>query len=265
MRLDDVAPRTLLLGGLAGWAVLAWILALAGMGSRLPPGEPGAVRAAPVPSLPPPAADAPALGPISQYATTAARPLFATDRRPHPFFLQGEGGGPAEAPEFDLVLTSVLITPQATIAIVQKPDGSAGWRVRMGEAPESHPNWTLVRLEPRRAVFQGPEGQKELALRVFDGKGGATPTASAVPGPANVDPPATMGGVPVPTPPPPPPTGVDTGTKGPPSADANAPDPAQIEAIRRRIEQRRRELRQRADPSSPQPANLNQAPPTEIR
>lgn len=265
MRLDDVAPRTLLLAGLAGWALAAWILALAGMGGHLPARRPGPITTASVPSLPPPATT-PVLGPAAQYATTAARPLFATDRRPHPFSLQGESGAPAEAPSFDLVLTSVLITPRASMAIVQKPDGTEGWRVRLGESPEPHPNWTLVRLEPRRAIFQGPEGQKELGLRVFDGKGGAAPSALT---PAQIDPPATMGGVnpPVPAPPSPapPPTGVDATTKGPTTTDPAAPDPAQIEAIRRRIEQRRRELRERAEQSSPQPANLNQAPPTEIR
>ena len=87
MRLDDVAPRTLLLGAFAGWALAAWILALAGMGGQLVGPASGSL---PAPALPPvPPAGEPALGPFAQYEAIAARPLFATDRRPHPFFLGG--------------------------------------------------------------------------------------------------------------------------------------------------------------------------------
>ena len=37
MRLDDVSPRTWLFGAAAGWALAAWMLALAGMGGRVVP------------------------------------------------------------------------------------------------------------------------------------------------------------------------------------------------------------------------------------
>lgn len=246
MRLEDVAPRTLLLGVAAGWAVSAWLLALAGMGGRLPPPEGDALRAPALPAMPPPAAAA--LGPAAQYAGIAARPLFSTDRRPHPFFLQGTGQAD-EAPAFDLVLTSVLITPQAQLAIVQKPDGSGAWRVRVGDAPEAYPGWRLTAIAPRSATFVGPEGEKTLPLRVFDGQGGAAPTAMAPP------------------PPPPPPVEMPgrvppgAATAAPPPTDAStAPDPEQIEAIRRRIEARREAMRQSAQNANP-PASAPTAPP----
>lgn len=253
MRLDDVAPRTLLLGAFAGWALLAWVLALAGMGTRLPEGPGGAITSSVVPSLPATEAG-PALGPLPQYGEIAARPLFATDRRPHPFSIAAENGQPDAPVEFDLVLTSVLITPQTGIAIVQKPDGSESWRVKVGEAPDSQPNWHLVSLKPRSAVFQGPDGQKELALRVFDGKGGVSPTASrpTTPAPDAGGLPATgpVAGPPVPpTPPVPPATSATT-----------TPDPAQIEQIRQRIEARREEMRRRAQNATP-PATVAPTPP----
>lgn len=239
MRLDDVAPRTLLLGAFAGWGLLAWILALAGMGRHLPAGESGAITTSRVPELPR-AEAAPVLGPFAQYGEIAARPLFATDRRPHAFSIAPENGQPEAAAQFDLVLTSVLITPQASIAILQKPDGSQAWRVKVGEAPEPQPNWHLVSLKPRSAIFQGPEGQKELTLRVYDGKGGVPPGAAT--GALPVDPPASMGTVaPVPAAPP-----------APPATDATTtPDPAQIEVIRQRIEARRAEMRRRAQNANP--------------
>ncbi|MFZ5656702.1 MAG: hypothetical protein ACOY37_06540 [Pseudomonadota bacterium] len=250
MRLEDVAPRTLLLGTAAAWAVAAWLLALAGMGARLPAPDTEAMRAPPLPALP--QSTAPALGPATQYAAIAARPLFSTDRRPHPFSLQGAGGQPGDAPAFDLVLTSVLITPQARIAIVQKPDGSAAGRVRVGEAPEAYPGWHLTGIAPRSATFAGPEGEKTLQLRVFDGQGGAAPTATAPTPPAGpVPPPVEMpgpGAGTVPTPAP------------PPTDAAAAPDPQQIEAIRRRIEARRAAMRQRAQNANP-PTAAPPAPP----
>lgn len=259
MRFDDVAPRTLLLGALAGWALMAWVLALAGMGGHLPGPASGSIPAPPLPPMP--RGDAPALGPLAQYDATAARPLFAVDRRPHPFSLQTGNGQPAEVPDFDLVLTSVLITPQAEIAIVQKPDGSDSWRVRMGDAPGAFPNWRLTSLAPRSATFTGPEGEKTILLRVYAGQGGMPPGAGPGPAPGTVETPGRVPApAPVPTPAPvpaPPPS-----APVPPSTDAaSTPDPEQIEAIRRRIEARREQMRQRAQNTNP-PSTATPAPPT---
>lgn len=249
MRAEDVAPRTLVLGAVAGWALVAWLLGLAGMGRHVP--EPGS-GSIPPPALPPvPRVSAPALGPPAQYAATSARPLFATDRRPHPFSLQTGTSEAAQAPAFDLVLTSVLITPQARIAIVQKPDGSGAWRVRMGDAPEAYPNWRLTGLAPRSATFAGPEGEKTLALRVYDGQGGAAPTATTPVPPVPVEMPGPVPAGPGAAVPP---------TPTPPATDASTPDPEQIEAIRRRIEARREQMRRNAQNANP-PATVAPPPP----
>lgn len=263
MRFDDAPPRTWLLAALAGWALIAWALALAGMGGRigLLDEDPGLLR--PLPPLRPAAAER--LGPLGQYAEIAARPLFSTDRRPKPFSLQG-ASGEAQAGEFDYRLTSVLITPGLQLAILQPPDGSRSVRVRVGEAPESHPAWRLAALNPRSAVFESPEGERTLELRVFDGQGGQppTPTAAPVPRPGapgmnnpadgSVPParpivdaprPAAVPNPAVPVPPPPP---ADA-----PAGDAAAPqtDQAQMEAIRQRIQARREQLRQQQSRTQP--------------
>ena len=251
MRLDDIAPRTLLIGAFAGWAAAAWVLALAGMGGRVPEGRGGAITGAPLPTLPK-TATAPSLGPYAQYAEISARPLFATDRRPHPFSLVPANAAGADAPpEFDLVLTSVLITPQARLAIVQKPDGSEAWRVRVGEAPDALPSWHLVELQPRSAVFEGPDGRKELALRVFDGTGSPAANASSPPAPMSGGSPMPVPrSEPAPTPP------------APPATDAaSTPDPAQIQQIRQRIEARREEMRRRAANANPPAPVASPTPP----
>ena len=266
MRADAWNVRTWLLAVVAGWAVLVALLALFGLGSRITPlpADPDLVQS--LPSLP--AAPPERLGPVEQYADVAARPLFSEDRRPKPFFLSGEE---AAAPAFDLVLTSVLISPSLQLAIVQPAQGGEGLRVKVGESPVGFPGWQLSELGPRRAVFDGPEGRRELELRVFDGAGGQPPTqvAGATPGAppltvppaAAVAPPAAPGGrttggnsPPAVTPTP---QGAPASTPVTPSpaADAAAPTATteeQMEAILQRIEQRRAQLRQQqAQPTTP--------------
>lgn len=262
MRVDTAGPWTWLAAGAAGWGLLAWVLALAGMGGTLPARADDAALAKPLPPLRQPVPSR--IAPLGQYAEIGQRPLFATDRRPKPFFLQGEGD-PNAAVAFDYVLTSVMITPNLQLAILQPPDGSQSLRVKLGDAPEPQPAWRLVSLGTRNAVFEGPEGQKTLELRVFDGAGGQRPTPTAAPdaaaqraqatqaaaaadanerpgpqGPAETDPA---------TPPPAPPRPVTSPST--PSTQAPTTPEAQMEAIRKRIQARREQLRREAAQAQP--------------
>ncbi len=267
MRVDDLGPKTWLLAGVAAWGVLLWVLALAGMGARVGEAEvdseaqrlPGAVPAAKE-----------RLGSLGEYMEIGQRPLFTENRKPAPFTITGNGETP-EANTFDFVLTSVLITPQAQVAILRPPgDTAQPVRVKMGEAVQGAQQWSLAVLNPRQAIFRGPEGEKTLELRVFDGVGGAPPTAMnfapppppappvGMPNPAGgVSPPAQPGYVqsgPVPPPPAPPgadqpgvPTPVEQASTAQATADsgqqADLSSQQQLEAIRRRIEARRAQLR----------------------
>lgn len=256
MRRDAWTARTWLLAAVAGWALLAALLALFGLGSRIAPlpADPALVQA--LPSLP--ASPPERLGALPQYAEVGQRPLFSEDRRPKPFFLSGEK---TAAPAFDLVLSSVLITPALRLAIVQPAQGGEGLRVKVGDAPAGFAGWRLVELEPRRAVFEGPDGRRELALRVFDGTGGQPPTAIArgAPGPVPMAPRAT-GGNQAPVAMPNAPGQAPAPVPAPAAASADAASEAQpapttdqqMEAIRQRIEQRRAQLRQQqAQPTTP--------------
>jgi general secretion pathway protein N len=274
MRIEGVAPRTWLLATVAGWALLAWLLALVGLGGHVArlPDDPSLL--ARLPQLAPPAP--PRLGPLAQYSEISARPLFSEDRRPQPFSINPDGDDNA-APTFDYVLTSVLITPTLKEAIVQPTAGGDSIRVKLGEAPEAQPAYRLTALNPRNAVFEGPDGEHSLDLRVFDGTGGEPPTAvstegqpdarrptAALPGrgPARQPVrPATRPAVPAPAPPPPADTEADDGDAADANADADASSndagpntEAQIESIRKRIEQRRAQLRQEAQTPPTAPA-----------
>jgi general secretion pathway protein N len=251
VRVDSAGPRTWLLATVAGWALLAWVLALAGMGGRaaLLADDPGLLQSLPQPRPSPPER----LGPLGQYAEIGARPLFAEDRRPHPFSLQPANGEEAETNTFDYVLTSVLITPQLHMAIVQPSQGGDSVRIKLGEASEDIPAWRLVELNPRSAVFEGPEGRKALDLRTFDGVGGQSPTEVSA-GDPTANAPSTAGTRPSPGSA----VQVDADSAAeaapepsvPPSMPASAPQPAstekQMDAIRKRIEARRAQLRQEA-------------------
>jgi general secretion pathway protein N len=265
MRFDSASPRTWLLAATAAWAVLALLLALFGMGNRVSKKaeDPSLVRA--LPTLPKAAPER--LGPLSQYGEIVSRPLFADDRRPHPFSLQPQGS--EETKTFDYVLTSVMITPNFQMAIIQPPDGSsAPLRIKLGESNDALPNWSLQQLDARSAVFVGPEGERRLELRVYNGVGGEAPTAvtqpgarpqgqpvngpvqtTPAPGPAsrpiqsaNADAAAPQG------PPVIPPETPATAPATPDRATPNQPmtEQAQMEAIRKRIEARRAQLRQEA-------------------
>lgn len=213
-RLLQAGPMTWVLAAVCGWAVLLWLAALFGLGGRI-----GLVKAPPMTPLPKPLPAASGrLGLLSDYPQATDRPLFTPDRRPRPFLaagtdaaIAGAGGG-----DLDYVLTGTLITPTLRMAIIQPSNGGDALRVREGEVPEGAAGWRLVEVQARRAVFEGGGGQMALDLRTFgaDGSGGAKP-ADAPPAPRD------------------------------PTPEADASDAEQqADAIRRRIEARRRELQQ---------------------
>lgn len=224
-RFERARASTWLLAALATWAVLLWLGALLGMGSHL--------RATPVLAadpLPQPTVVEPArIGPLAQYAEAASRPLFTQDRRPRNFMATGpEGTGEgAPAQTLDFILTGVLISPQVQLAMLQPTGGGESQRVRVGKSPEGVAGWQLLSLEPRRAIFQGSNGQVTLDLRSYGDAGK---------GEAPRPPDGAMAASP----------GVNANAVVQAAADTVAPPPtdqARIEAIRRRIEARRAQQR----------------------
>lgn len=216
---------TLLAAALAAWSLGLLLLALLGLGGRVGPHPPDLALA---PALPDPvaAAESPRLGPLADYRAVGERPLFHPDRRPLPVMAVA---AEAETP-FEGVLTSVLLTDRLQMAIFSEQGGALPRRVRLGENVPGTA-WRLAALEPRRAVLEGPGGQRVLDLRVFDGKGGAVPTTVGFATAAT-----SAGSVP-----------------GNPEAEAEAvrrsvQQQAEVEAIRARIEAHRARLREGAPP-----------------
>lgn len=238
-RFDQAGPLAWLLAAGAGWALLLWLAALLGMGGRVAQAQ--ASVAAALPQARPAAPDR--IGPLAQYAEAASRPLFTQDRRPRSFLATGpEGDGAAQSQSLDFILTGVLISPQVQLAVLQPSGGGDAQRVRLGKSPEGAAGWRLIEVQPRRAIFEGGGGQTALDLRTFGDAGApaATPVAMSAPAPA------------VANAAPPPPR---------PQADAGEPQnqEARIDAIRKRIEARRAQMRAGQTGSSA-PASSTQPP-----
>lgn len=265
MRIDSFGPRSWLLAALAGWALLVWVLTLFGLGGQIRPLPDDPSLASALPKLPQQAPER--LGPLAQYSEIAARPLLSQSRKPQAFFISGQEGG--EQPQtFDFVLTSVLITPQLQMAILQPAQGGEGVRLKVGDAPESAQGWRVSEIHPRSVVIEGPEGPRTLELRVFDGLSGQPPSASP-PSPgsgAPIQPPGSGTAVPPPgspvmaTPSPPMPVSpaANAGPAPPQGSEPAAVEAPmtteqQMEAIRKRIEARRAQLRQQGQ--APPPPN----------
>lgn len=209
-----------------GWSAAFYLLTQLGLGGRyvLHPDDPEAVQQLPELSL---ARAESQLGPMSEYAVAADRPLFNPDRRPLP-----ASGADAEAEQapvapvatpLDVVLTSVIMAGNKHIAIVTDRTGNKTYSLRIGESlAGDQSSWRLVELKPRSAVFEGPAGRSRVDLRVFDGSGGQPPTPVSIPGDAAVEP-------------------------APESGDAAEQTPeSRAEMIRKRIEERRRQMREEA-------------------
>ncbi|MEO6226703.1 MAG: hypothetical protein ABIO61_02450 [Thermomonas sp.] len=245
-RFQRAGPLTWLLAACTGWALLLWLAGLLGMGHAVPP-TPVITLDGALPQPGPPIRDR--IGPLGQYAEAASRPVFASDRRPHAFMAtspDGEDGAGEQAQALDFILTGVLISPQVRLAILQPSGGGESIRVREGMSPEGASGWRLVDVQPRRAIFEGSNGESSLDLRVFGDA--APPIATAVV--RTSDAPGT--------------TATDGSSQdaadGAGAASTPPDQTTRIEEIRRRIEARRAQLRGDAstNPVSPPGAPAKQ-------
>lgn len=230
---------TLLLGAFALWCLLVAVCVYAGLGGRyrLHPDDPSQVP--PLPAVDLSRAQNPLQG-LADYAVVGERPLFNADRRPLPPPESAET--PAEAPAppapLEVVLTSVVMSGDIRIAIVQDKKTNKSQSVRVGNAMAGdQAGWKLIELSPRKAVFEGPTGRSEVELRVFDGSGGEAPTALVAPV-AVTDPASAAANAAA--------ASTVAGQDNPQTPEARA------ELIRKRIEERRRQMREEAERANKQ-------------
>ena len=145
-----LTPMLVLAAAALGAVLVALMLGL-GQGVRwraprapapLPPTGRGA-------ALPPPQ-------PLDRFATVWQRPLFRPDRRPGAQAGDGAAVG-------DLALTGVILSPGLRMVLAQDKTHHRDLQIAEGKTtPDGR--WTLVEVQPRAAVFDGPEGRVELKL-----------------------------------------------------------------------------------------------------
>ena len=234
-RFEQAGPLTWLLAAGAAWAVLLWLAALLGLGSAVSP-TPTIATVTPLPKARAAAPDR--IGPLARYADAASRPLFTQDRRPRSFIATGSDDTlQAQSQSLDFILTGVLISPQVRLAILQPSGGGESQRVREGDAPDGAAGWRLIAVEPRRVVFQGNGGESSLDLRTFGDAG--EPSKRSM-GDGNT---AAIGAAIA---------AAQAATDAADAAPVAANEAARIDAIRKRIEARRAQMRN-ADPNRPAP------------
>lgn len=178
--------------------------------------------------------------PLSHYAAVWQKPLFNPDRKPAP---ESGGSGSARVSIGDLELTGIMLTPDVRVALLHDRRSGRDVRVREGESlPESA--WTLRELKPRGAVFEQAGQRTELVLKVPDAPpAGPAPESKSAP-PAGKGAavksagPATSGSAPIPL--------KRAGNKPAPAFQDNASQRrARLQALKARIEERRRQMQAR--------------------
>lgn len=169
---DQVGLHTRVLAVVAAVPLLIWVAALFGLGRQVG-ALPAEVVAPSLPSLP--AAGMPAVS-VPDNEEMLARPLFASDRLPHPFVI----GGNEPTGTTTLRLTGVLMTPTLRMATLTTDQGRS---IRLRVEGEAQGGWRLLSLEPRAATLSGPSGVLNLPLQVSRGdqavNGRGTPVGAA--------------------------------------------------------------------------------------
>jgi general secretion pathway protein N len=235
---------TRVLYGTVGALAALYLLLLAGFGRGVPSASPGETDPLPTLQLSETQVHLPGL---DFYDDLASRPLFAEDRKPQPKVAETSEEPAPEVPPtapLNIALTGIIHTPQAKIALVR--DNSTGRALSLKERmplPGDQGAWLVKAIEPRRVVFEDTGSQTETTVDLPIGTasaasagGGNVPRSTMAPAAAN----AAVAG-----------TNVEA-AKAAAAGTAPEEDPVARRAaeIRRRIEERRAQLRRDAQQSA---------------
>jgi general secretion pathway protein N len=170
-----------------------------------------------------------------EFGELVARPLFNETRAPEEQPESADATAEGAAQPLNVQLTGVILAQGLQLALVRDTTNGETARVRVGQPLEgAMAGWKLVELQPRLAVFDGAGlGRQELPLTV-DTKGAPpppAPVAAAQPAPVAAQPAAPN---------------AQPAVGNPAAPVPVAGQPASADEIRRRIEERRRQLREEA-------------------
>ena len=190
------------------------------------------------------------LPPETEFDVVHERPLFNEDRKPAPDQPTEVAADVPPPPALNINLTGTIRSPGVSLVMVQ--DKSKNQSVALKEGmplPGDLSAWTLEKVKARSAIFKSTAGEEiEVELTVAAGSpktGGTKPGSAASTAPA-FGPGPGPSTAPAPT----------TASKGPPSTSNQSED------LQKRIEERRKQMREAAERNRkqgqpPPPANPN--------
>lgn len=167
------------------------------------------------------------LPPEAQFADTTARPLFNDDRKPTPETSDTPDVPPPPQVPLNIALTGIILTPQVSLAMVHDKLKNKDLALKEGMPMEGDQGgWTLTRINPRSAIFRETSGE-EVEVELSTAVASPNPVAHAPGGPAPQRP---------------------AGQVAPPAQPVAGPvQNEQSQALQRRIEERRAQMREEAE------------------
>jgi general secretion pathway protein N len=227
MSVQGAKLLTIVLAGICGFLLLLALLLQAGWGRGyrwLSPDDSAALAAAGIDREPF------KLPPESAYAATDARPIFNEDRKPTPELPDEQSAPPPPSVPLNISLTGIVLTPQLHMALIQDKGKNNTVALKEGmPMPGDQGGWTLIELKQRSAIFKetaGEEVEVELTTAVASQKPANQASGrqgkAGQPGAAGAKPPAQP-------------------------ASANGANPQASEQLQRRIEERRKQMREEAE------------------
>ena len=241
MNVQTARLMTTALGAACGFFVLTALLQYAGVGRgyRWAPDDPDSA-----PTLPGGAIDEKPLKlpPSSAFAEVDAHPLFNEDRAPTPAGAEGDDSAVPQSP-LNIQLTGIISTPSVKIAMVQDKARNQSVALKVGMPLEGdQASWTLVEVKPRSVVFRSAANERsEVELE--------TSVAQPQPQrPANTRPTRTAANT----------NNNSTGARN----NAKGGDKRDSGDLAKRIEDRRRQMREDAENQRNQAGKGKQPPPS---
>ena len=181
--------------------------------------------------------------PANAFSEVDAHPLFNEDRKPTP--VDASAGDEAAAPQnpLDITLTGIVSTSSVKIAMVQDKARNQSVALKVGMPLEGdQASWTLVEVKPRSVVFQSAANERTEVELV---------TAVAAPPP----PPRSNARYPRP------PGTPALPNRGNPSTKDNRAGRTDSGDLAKRIEERRRQMREDAERQRKQAGGKGKPPP----
>lgn len=127
------------------------------------------------------------LGAWQEFADVNVRPLFNEDRKPSPPALLDAQRDGKPIPRLNVVLSGVVITHKLRMVMVKENGKAETTTVREGGALSGDLGaWSLVKVEPRRAIFKNTAGEDAEVELIATGNGQKPPppaTAASAPHP----------------------------------------------------------------------------------